>query len=109
MEENRIEEFKQMSFEQQKEKLLVMLSGLKDDEWIFEKASSTIKKSGNITSEDVISIYESILGFAQEIRAVEHTNQLETIKKIKTRLDTIASKENLEKEKETPDNLLKNI
>lgn len=109
MKENRIEEFKQMSFEKQKEKLVVMLWALKDDEWIFEKALSVIKESGKITSEDLISIYESILDFAQQIRDEEHANQSQTLSKIKTRLDTIATRESLEKEQENPDSLLNNI
>ncbi len=107
--ESRVQEFAELAFEKQKEKMIAMLSELKDDEWFFQKVLKVVQGNDKITSEILVGIYQDILEFAEEIKKIDKEWQLAVIQNIKNKMDRMRAQEEIEREEESPDNLLENI
>lgn len=103
---DRIQEFKNLSFKQQKDKIIEMLSQLKDWEWFFEKVNNAIETSNQITSEDFVSIYQDIIKFAEELRNISKEEKKDFMSKLHNKIEEIHKKEKQEMEQENPDELL---
>lgn len=106
---DRIQEFKDLSLEQQKEKLIALLSKLKDWEWFFEKVKNSIETSNIITSEDLVWIYQDIIGFAEELRNISKEEKKDLMSKLHSKIEEIHKQEEQERLEENPDDLLKQI
>jgi len=107
--EPRVQEFAELTFEKQKEKMIVMLSNLKDDEWFFQKVLKVVQENNKMTSEILVWIYEDILKFAEDLKNIDKQWQLESIQRIKNKMDRMRAQEKMERDEENPDDLLENI
>lgn len=107
--ESCIEEFKNLSLQQQKEKLIAMLSQLKDWEWFFEKVKNSIETSNVITSEDLAWIYQDIIEFAEELRNISKEEKKDLMSKLHSKIESLHKQEEQERLEENPDDLLNQI
>ena len=106
---SRVEEFAKLDFEKQKEKMIAMLSELKDGEWFFQKVLKVVKENDKITSEILVWIYGDILQFAEDLKNIDREWQLAAIQNIKNKMDRMKAQEEMERAEENPDELLENI
>lgn len=104
--ESRVKEFVELSFEKQKEKMIAILSELKDDEWFFQKVLKVVQENKNITSKILVWIYKDLLEFAEELKNIDKEWQIAVIEKLKNKMDDLKEQERIEREQENPDELL---
>ena len=107
--EKRVENFSKLTFEKQKEKIIAMLSELRDDEWFFQEVLRIVQENDKITSEILVWIYQDILQFAEDIKKINREWQLATIERLKIKIDRLKEQERIEREQENPDALLEDI
>ena len=104
-----LKEFSELAFEQQKEKMIAILSELKDDEWFFQKVLKVVKENNNITSEILVWIYKDIFQLIDNMKNLDREWELISIKNISWKIKSLEKQENIEKDNENPDGLLENI
>lgn len=102
----RIQEFSELSFDKQKTKLISMLEQLQDPEWFFKQVSNTIKTSNQITSQNLVLIYQDIIEFGEELQNLTKEEEKNLMSKLQQKVLNIRKKEKKEREAEKPDDLL---
>lgn len=107
--ESRVQEFSQLSFEKQKEKMIAMLSELRDDEWFFQKVLKVLKENDKITSKILVWIYQDIIEFWEELQNITKEEKKDLMSKLHQKILDMHEQEGKERAQENPDDLLNNI
>ena len=105
--EKKVSEFKKLSFEDKKAKVLKMLGILKWSENLFDDLYNIVNNLENISEDLLISIYSTIQSAIENMDNEKIKNDIAKMEKIKKRLQKI--KEMEEKEKDDPEKLLEQL
>ena len=108
--EKKVSEFKKLSFEDKKAKVLKMLEILKWSESLFDDLYDIITTIKNISEELLVSIYSSIQS------AIEHIidndklkDNINSMEKVRKRLQKIKEMEEKEEKNNDPEKLLEQL
>ena len=104
-----IEEFKKLSFDEKKTKLLTILEQLKNSDEVFWAVINTINTNKNVNDEFLVWIYEDIISLWDKAAENKKQQSLGQAAKLKARLQTLQNQEKMEREQENPEGLLRNI
>lgn len=107
--QERVKEFSELSTENQKQKLIAMLSQIQDPEWFFDKVLETIKTNQQLTSENYIWVYQDIIKFWEEIENISKEEKQDLMSKLHQKILDIHAEEEREMAEENPDDILNNI
>lgn len=105
--QKQLEHFAHMSYEDRRTKVLGMLNDLKDAHETFGLAYAQIHALDKVTDNTLLSLYQSILEIAQELRQGKKNRAQDGIKRMEQIWMMIKKQEEKEKEREgNPDELL---
>lgn len=108
--EKKVNEFKKLSFENKREKVLKILEILKWSESLFDDLYKIITNIKNISEELLISIYASIESTIENIDNDKLKNDIDSMGKVRKRLQKIKEMEEEEEEKNNnPEKLLEQL
>jgi hypothetical protein len=106
---SRLEVFKGLAFEIQKEKLIAMLEWLKKSDQIFEKLLNVVQKNTKIDSDFLSNTYWDIIYFANAVATNNKKESLDMFDNIKSKIQKIYELEKIETLKDNSDNILNQI
>lgn len=108
--QTQVDEFKALSYNVQKEKIVDMLKQLQWMHKTFAMLYTTIPASSTVSEDILIQLYQAILEIAQEIRSGKKEKTQDKINKMAQIIIDINKQEKMEKEREwNPDDMLKKI
>lgn len=106
--EDKIKEFTKLSFEDKKSKLLKMLEILKWSDSLFDDIYLVITNI-DVSEDLLVSVYSSIINAIENINKENLQKDVDSMKKIKNKLENIKKMEEEEKKNEDPEALLANL
>lgn len=106
--EDKIKEFKKLSFDKQKEKVINMLEILKWTGSLFNDIHEIITKI-DVSENLLISIYSSIQSAIENINNKKLKDNIDAMEKVRTKLQNIKKMEEEEKNNNNPEKLLENL
>ncbi len=106
-----VQEFSKLSFQEQKEKLIVMIEQIKDADTMFLDLFTLLQKGENIDSNFLVDIYHDIMEFGQAIQTYNTTKQQIVLLSLQKKLQEIHEREKKERtiEQQEIEELIKNI
>jgi len=105
--EKKVSEFKKLSFEDKKAKVLKMLEILKWSVSLFDDLYNIVNNLENVSEDLLVSIYSTIQSAIENIDNEKIKNYIDKMEKIKKHLQKI--KEMEEKEKDDTEKLLEQL
>ena len=104
-----VEQYKILPYTKKREKILEMLRQLQRTHEIFALFYKTISSLRAIPEQILVFLYQSIFEIAASIKKWNKLDAEEKTKKVGEVLMSIKKEEEMEREKESPDSMLKNI
>lgn len=106
-----IQEFSNLSIDQQKEKVSEMLLQIKDSDQVFLDLFDIIKKNNDIDSAFLTDTYKDILEFADAIANYNLSNQKKALSSLQNKLQELHEREAKERiiEQQEVEEMIKNI
>ncbi len=101
--EERLEEFKKMSFDDQKGRVLLMLEWLKDSNEIFVKLLDVVTNNSNVDSEFLVWTYNDIIVFADAIKQSDKQKWANALLSLQDKIKRLHEIEAAERLTENPD------
>ena len=101
--EERLEEFKKLSFEDQKTKMILMLTDLKDADTVFADLLAIVQTNTTVDSVFLADIYQDIMHFAEAIADNDQSKSEKQITMLHEKIKKLHEIEDAERAKENPD------
>lgn len=101
--QERLEEFKKLSFEDQKARLLQMLDWLKEADEIFAQLSDIVQNNGKVDSDFLSWTYQDIVLFADAISENDKQKSQDVLSSLQEKIKKLHEIEDTERAKENPD------
>lgn len=104
--QERLDAFQTLSFEDQKVKMLLILTDLKDADQVFLDLLDIVQNNSSIDSRFLVETYTDIMDFADTIRENDVHASFEKLTLLQQKIQNIREMELLDRAKENPDAIL---
>ena len=105
----RVKALQELTFEEKKHKVILMLEGLKNSAQIFAELLGNVQNNANIDDAMLVEIYQGILEFAEAVTEVEKEQSLDKLSAMHEKLKKIYEMEAADRANERPEDLLSQI
>ena len=87
------QEFSKLTFDQQKEKLIAMVSKIKDSDPMFSDLFALLQKGENLDAIFLTGIYQDIMQFAEAIQTYNKIQKEKALSSIENKLEEMKKRE----------------
>lgn len=107
--EKLIADYSQLSYDDKKKKLLLMLYELKDTNQIFLDATNLINKRPDLPEDFFVWVYTDIINMWKYIEEYKKQKNLETANELQDKMKKLKEIEASQRTEENPDDLLSGL
>lgn len=100
------DDFKSLSVEDKKKKLILMLDWLKNSNSVFQELLDTINSQVNLSESFLIWVYSDIIEMWNAVETYQKDKELELTESLKEKMRKLHDIEAQERKDEDPDSLL---
>ena len=105
----RVKTFQELTFEEKKHKVILMLEGLKDSAQVFAELLGSVQNKPNIDDAMLVEIYQGILEFAEAVNESEKEQSLDKLSVMQEKIRKIHEMEAADRANEHPEDILNQI